>query len=64
MSVLMKNEICPFVQEPFNDCYCYNLTSRYISSAIYYCANHYTMCEVYKSNMPDHDVMTDKKSDN
>lgn len=50
MSVITKNEICPFVQNPFDDCYCYNLTSRYIKSAIYYCGNHYKTCGIYKKN--------------
>jgi len=50
MSVVTKNEICPYVQSPFDDCYCYNLTSRYIKSAIYYCGSHFRTCEIYKRN--------------
>lgn len=50
MPVLTKNEVCPFVHEPFDKCYCFNLTSRYIKSAIYYCGNHYTSCEIFRKN--------------
>lgn len=48
MAVISKIEICPFVQDPFDNCYCFNLTSRHVSSAIYYCGNHYADCEIYK----------------
>jgi hypothetical protein len=51
MSVIRKKEICPFVQIPFHDCYCFNLSSRYIEPAIYYCGNHFTACEIYKKNI-------------
>lgn len=52
MHVLIKNPICPHVQDPFEDCYCFNLTSRYVKSAIHYCGNHFTSCDIYKRNLP------------
>jgi len=51
MSVKKRNGICQFVQNPFPDCYCFNLTSQHIKSAIHYCGNHFTACEIYKKNV-------------
>lgn len=48
MSDKKRNEICQFVQHPFSECYCFNLTSQYINSAIYYCGKHFAACEIYK----------------
>lgn len=63
MPMLTKNDICPFVQEPFDECYCYNLTSRFIDSAIYYCGNHFKSCEIYKRNRSDKDLIPDNGTD-
>jgi len=51
MSDKKRNEICQFVQHPFTECYCFNLTSQHINSAIYYCGDHYTACEIYKKHI-------------
>ena len=41
---------CPFVKSPFPDCYCFNLTSRNIDSAISFCGSNFRECEIYKNN--------------
>jgi hypothetical protein len=61
MPVMRKNKICPFVQIPFHDCYCFNLNSKYIEPAIYYCGNHFTACEIYKKNISVKERHSDKK---
>jgi hypothetical protein len=45
-----KSRICPFVEKPFAYCYCFNLTSRDIDPAIYYCSKNFEVCEIYKKN--------------
>ena len=45
-----KSNICPYVKQPFSYCYCFSLTSKDIDSAIYYCSNNYTVCDIYKKN--------------
>ncbi len=44
------NEKCPFVNKPFDNCYCANLTSNTIESALYFCGKHYKQCEFYIKN--------------
>jgi hypothetical protein len=50
MNTDRKSNICPFVRQPFSYCYCFSLTSKDIDSAIYYCSNNYTVCDIYKKN--------------
>ncbi len=39
--------ICPFVQDPHNDCYCINMNSRKIFFTVQYCGNHFKNCNIY-----------------
>ena len=48
MSSHINNRLCPFVKEPLTDCYCFNLTSRDINSAIQYCSSDFRACDIYK----------------
>lgn len=61
MSDKKRNEICRFVQNPFFDCYCFNLTSQHINSAIYYCGNHFNACKIYKKNISINNKSKNKK---
>lgn len=47
MSTKTKIEICPFVQTPFNNCYCFNFTSKDIDRAIYFCGKNFKKCRIY-----------------
>jgi len=40
---------CPLVKNPSPDCYCFNMTSRNIDTAIVYCGNKFNECEIYKN---------------
>lgn len=51
MTTYSREKICPFVANPFKECYCFNLTSRNIEPAIKYCGNGYEKCEIYKLNI-------------
>ncbi len=44
---VFKN-LCPFVTETFDDCYCVSMDSRKIEAAIYYCGGNFEKCETYK----------------
>ncbi len=63
MNSNIKNRICPFVEKPFEYCYCFNLTSRDIDPAIYYCSKNFEVCEIYKKHFQrtDHSVSDAKK---
>ncbi len=41
---------CPFVKKPFDDCFCANLTSKTVESALYFCNKHYKKCEFFAKN--------------
>ena len=45
--------MCPHVKNPFNDCYCFDLTSRTINPAINYCSGNYLACKRYKKELID-----------
>lgn len=47
MAHQVKRKLCPFVKQPLHNCYCYNLNSKSINPAIYYCGNHYRACEIF-----------------
>jgi hypothetical protein len=40
--------ICPFVEDPHDDCYCFNMNSHNIRLAIHYCQQNFEECKVYK----------------
>ena len=40
---------CPFLQNPFDECYCYDMRSQDIEYAIYYCGKHFDECETYRN---------------
>jgi len=46
-------EMCPFVDDPHEDCYCVNMDSRKIGYAVYYCGENFTECNIYKRIMND-----------
>jgi hypothetical protein len=44
-----NRRLCPFLQEPFDDCYCSKMSSQDIERAVYLCSNNYRMCDIYKN---------------
>jgi hypothetical protein len=50
MKTKADGSTCPFVRSPFPDCYCFNMTSKNIDSAIIYCGNKYKECRIYHNN--------------
>lgn len=41
-------EFCPFVEDPYEDCYCFDRNSLRISKALHYCQENFRECEIYK----------------
>jgi hypothetical protein len=40
---------CPFIDEPFDHCYCSDMNSLSTTSVIFYCGGNFEECEIYKS---------------
>lgn len=51
MSCNIKNKLCPLVKNPLNECYCFDLNSKNINSAIRYCSEYYESCEIFKKQL-------------
>lgn len=52
-SVPNNKKLCPFLQEPFDDCYCVKMNSQDIEMAVYYCGKNFEACEIYKNGNGD-----------
>lgn len=48
-SIATKKRLCPFLNEPFDECYCYKMSSQDIERAIYLCSSNFEVCDIYKS---------------
>ena len=47
---LDDEQLCPFVRNPSESCYCYNLDTHVnLRKAIYYCTTYFRDCEIYIS---------------
>lgn len=44
-----NKSLCPFIQEPFDDCYCVKMSSQDIERTVYLCSKNFETCEIYKS---------------
>jgi len=42
---------CPFVDEPFEYCYCASTNSINVKHVIRYCGGNFEECEIYKHSM-------------
>lgn len=51
MSKSKGKEFCPLTKKPWPACYCFTLSSRDISNAVFYCYRHYRKCDVYIKNI-------------
>ena len=45
-----KRRFCPFIRNPFDDCYCIKLASQDIEKTIIYCSGNFERCEVFIAN--------------
>jgi hypothetical protein len=45
-----SKRLCPFLPEPFEECYCVKMNSQEIEKAVYLCAKDFEACEIYKNH--------------
>lgn len=45
------NNQCPFVSNPLEECYCYDMNSQKILKAVMYCNGPFDTCEVYRKTI-------------
>jgi hypothetical protein len=43
-----EKRLCPFINEPFDDCYCTKMSSQDIERAVCLCGSNFETCEIYK----------------
>jgi len=54
------NKMCPYVNNPSNDCYCLKEGSQDINNAVKYCSNNFERCSIYRArNSGFEQIMTD-----
>jgi hypothetical protein len=41
---------CPYVENPFEECYVNGLGSAAVEKSVYYCANHFDECDIYAAH--------------
>jgi len=44
-----REKLCPFVQNPHDDCYCLNASRSKIMPMIYYCVENFNDCKIYEN---------------
>ena len=43
-----EDKFCPVLRDPEPDCYCLNMDSQNIASALKYCQGNYLACDIYQ----------------
>ncbi len=46
-----KIRYCPFLDNPFDDCYCMKFTGMDVENMVIYCAGNFKECPVYCKNI-------------
>jgi hypothetical protein len=49
LTLTTKKRLCPFLLEPFDNCYCVRMDSQDIERAINLCSNSFALCEIYRN---------------
>jgi len=49
LTLTKKKRLCPFLLEPFDNCYCVRMDSQDIERAINLCSNSFALCEIYRN---------------
>lgn len=45
---ILKKMKCPFIYEPYEDCYCAAMNCRNTEKAHYFCGENFPRCGIYK----------------
>ena len=49
LNLTTNKRLCPYLKEPFDDCYCVKMSSQDIERAVYLCSMNFEVCDIYKS---------------
>lgn len=49
-SLMLSGDVCRFVANPLNDCYCYAITADKVPLALYFCSGHYRECSIFRQH--------------
>ena len=55
-------KFCPFTKEPYEECYCNNLSSQTIENILYYCGNNFEKCNLFKKMQSASVLLRENKS--
>jgi len=44
---------CPYLKDPFEDCYCSHMNSQITEKIIKFCGGNFEDCEIYKKHVRD-----------
>ncbi len=57
-------KFCPFVEDPYEDCYCFNImNSQEVRRVVHYCGKDFEDCEIYKKILKGKNVMPKARYD-
>ncbi|MBI5741751.1 MAG: hypothetical protein HZA16_13670 [Nitrospirae bacterium] len=45
-----QKKLCPYLLEPFENCYCARMDSQDIERAVNLCSYNFEICDIYKKN--------------
>lgn len=45
--------VCPFAENPLDDCLLLKMDSQHVEDAIYYCGGHFEECSIYRRHVHD-----------
>ncbi|HWR88855.1 MAG TPA: hypothetical protein VN260_01220 [Dissulfurispiraceae bacterium] len=45
--------VCPFAENPLDDCLLLKMDSQHVEDAIYYCGGHFQECSIYRRHVHD-----------
>jgi hypothetical protein len=45
-----QKKLCPFLLEPFENCYCVKMDSQDIERAVNLCSYNFEICDIYSKN--------------
>lgn len=48
LTTITKKRLCPFLLEPFDNCYCVKMDSQDIERAVNLCSNNFIVCDIYR----------------
>jgi hypothetical protein len=48
LTTTTKKRLCPFLLEPFDNCYCVKMDSQDIERAVNLCSNNFNICDIYR----------------